>query len=248
MDLLNDNWCVIIPMANEEKDFHPLVSRLKEMMDRLESGRVYMVVDNASLDNTRDLCEATSRQDKRFDTVWAPENRNVVDAYMSGYKAALRNNHDLIIEMDAGLSHDPYALPMFLRVLNEGNECAFGSRFINGGSIVETNLRRRFLSRGGSNLANLCLGTDLWDMTSGYQGFAREIVEKFVRLNLRSTGHFYQTELRFLLKKTRYMEVPIHYKAPSPSVNIKSILNSLNCLVYYTIMRLLGRVDYLRIK
>ncbi len=235
-------------MANEEKEFHPLVSRLKEMMDRLGSGRVYMVVDNVSVDNTRSLCESTSQQDERFATVWAPENRNVVDAYMSGYKAALRNNHDLIIEMDAGLSHDPYALPMFLRVLNEGNECAFGSRFINGGSIVETNLKRRFLSRSGSSLANFCLGTVLRDMTSGYQGFAREIVEKFVQIDLRSTGHFYQTELRFLLKKTRYMEVPIHYKAPSPNVNIKSIINSLNCLVYYTFMRFFGRVEYLRIK
>jgi dolichol-phosphate mannosyltransferase len=247
MDLLNDNWCVIIPMANEEKEFQPLISRLKEMMDRIGSGRVYMVVDKVSVDDTRNLCEATSREDKRFATVWAPENRHLVDAYMSGYKAALRNNHDLIIEMDAGLSHDPYALPMFLRVLNEGNECAFGSRFINGGSIVETSFRRRFLSRSGSNLSNLCLGTELRDMTSGYQGFAREIVEKFVQLDLRSKGHFYQTELRFLLKKTRYMEVPIHYKAPSPNVNIKSIINSLNCLVYYTFMRLFHKVDYIRI-
>ena len=248
MELLNDNWCVVIPMANEEKEFQPLISRLKEMMDRIGSGRVYMVVDKVSVDGTRHLCETTSKQDTRFATVWAPENRNVVDAYMSGYRAALDNQHDLIIEMDAGLSHDPYALPMFLRVLNEGNECAFGSRFINGGSIVETSFRRRFLSRSGSNLANLCLGTDLFDMTSGYQGFAREIVEKFVRVNLRSTGHFYQTELRFLLKKARYMEVPIHYKAPSPNVKISSILNSLNCLVFYTFMRLFHRVDYIRIK
>ena len=248
MELLNDNWCVIIPMANEEQNFNSLITRLKEMMDRLGSGRVYTVVDRVSVDDTRMLCESVSKQDKRFATVWSPENRNVVDAYMRGYREALDNNHDLIIEMDAGLSHDPYALPMFLRVLNEGNECAFGSRFINGGSIVETGFRRRFLSRSGSNLANLCLGTDLRDMTSGYQGFTREIVEQFLQLKLKSTGHFYQTELRFLLKKTRYMEVPIHYKAPSPNVHIKSIVNSLHCLVYYTFMRLFQRVDYIRIK
>jgi dolichol-phosphate mannosyltransferase len=167
---------------------------------------------------------------------------------MRGYIAALENMHNLIIEMDAGLSHDPYALPMFLRVLNEGNECAFGSRFINGGSMVDSHFRRRFLSRAGSLLSNICLGTNLWDMTSGYQGFSREIVEKFVKLELMSTGHFYQTELRFLLKKTRYMEVPIHYKAPSPNLNITSILNSLKCLVFYTFMRLFNKVDYLKIK
>jgi dolichol-phosphate mannosyltransferase len=247
MSLLNDKWCVIIPMANEAKELLPLVSRLKEMMDRLESGKVYMVVDTVSVDDTRWLCERISNEDKRFTTVWAPENRNVVDAYIRGYKAALENNHELIIEMDAGLSHDPYALPMFLRVLNEGNECAFGSRFINGGSIVETTFRRRFLSKTGSDLANICLGTKLRDMTSGYQGFTREIVKKFVKVEFKSTGHFYQTELRFLLKKNRYMEVPIHYKAPSPSVSINSILNSLKCLIFYTFMRLFNRVDYLRI-
>lgn len=248
MDLLNDNWCVIIPMANEEQEFQPLISRLKEMMDRLQSGNVYMVVDMVSVDDTCGLCERTSKEDKRFTTVWAPENRNLVDAYIRGYKAALENNHELIIEMDAGLSHDPYALPMFLRVLNEGNECAFGSRFINGGSIVNTPNRRRFLSKAGSVLANLCLGTRLWDMTSGYQGFHKDIVAKFVNIELRSTGHFYQTELRFLLKKTRFIEVPIHYQAPSPMVSTNSILNAIKCLVFYTLMRLFNRVDYLKIK
>jgi len=248
MDLLNDNWCVIIPMANEEQHFLSLIYRLKEIMDRLQSGKAYLVVDKVSVDETRPLCEKTSKEDDRFVTVWSPENQNVVDAYMRGYRAALENKHDLILEMDAGLSHDPYALPMFLRVLNEGNECAFGSRFINGGSIVDSHIRRRFLSRAGSLLANICLGTKLWDMTSGYQGFTREIVEKFVKLKLKSTGHFYQTELRFLLKKTRYMEVPIHYKAPSPNVNLNSILNSLKCLIFYTFGRLVNRVDYLKIK
>jgi len=248
MDLLNDNWCVIIPMANEEQHFHPLIYKLKEMMDGLQSGKVYLVVDTASVDDTRRLCEKISLEDDRFITVWAPENRNIVDAYMRGYIAALEHKHELILEMDAGLSHDPFALPMFLRVLNEGNECAFGSRFINGGSIVDSHIKRRFLSRAGSLLANICLGTKLWDMTSGYQGFKREIVENFVKLELMSTGHFYQTELRFLLKKTRYIEVPIHYMAPSPNVNINSIMNSLKCLVFYTFMRLFNRVDYLRIK
>jgi dolichol-phosphate mannosyltransferase len=245
MGLNTENWCVIIPMANEEHEFKPLVSRLREIMDRLQSGKVYLVVDTVSVDDTRGLCERISREDVRFATVWAPENRNVVDAYMRGYKEALDQNHELIIEMDAGLSHDPYDIPVFLGVLNDGYECALGSRFIKGGSMVESHFRRHFLSRAGSVLANICLGTKLRDMTSGYQGFRREIVEKFVRRDLMSTGHFYQTELRFLLKKTRFKEIPIQYKAPSPNVRINAVLNSLKCLIFYTFMRLFNRVDYL---
>ena len=61
----------------------------------------------------------------------------MVDAYLKGLRVAYEAGHEIIIEMDAGLSPRPPRLPMFLRVLNEGNECAFGSRFCNGGSMAD---------------------------------------------------------------------------------------------------------------
>jgi dolichol-phosphate mannosyltransferase len=232
------NFAVVIPMANEQEDFHPFVSSLTEVLNMLECGKVYFIVDKVSKDNTLELCNSLANSDNRFVTVWAPENKNVVDAYINGYKEALKNKHEIIIEMDAGLSHDPKALPMFLRVLNEGNECAFGSRFINGGSICDSNWKRTFLSRFGTILSNLLLGTKMYDMTSGYQGFHANIVEKFVEYGLLSKAHFYQTELRFLLRKSRYAEIPIHYRAPSPSVSKKAIYNSFNVLFHYFVLRL----------
>ena len=138
------DFAIVIPMANEESKFEIFVDALINTLDNLDSGKVYFVVDGVSKDDTRLLCEDLSRRDIRFVTIWAPENRNVVDAYLRGYQEALSNGHKIIIEMDAGLSHDPRAIPMFLRVLNEGNECAFGSRFINGGSIFDSNIKRTF--------------------------------------------------------------------------------------------------------
>lgn len=232
------NFAVVVPMANEQENFHPFVSSLIEVLNMLKFGKVYFVVDNVSKDNTLELCKSLSTTDSRFITIWAPENRNVVDAYIKGYKEALKNKHEIIIEMDAGLSHDPKALPMFLRVLNEGNECAFGSRFINGGSICDSNWKRTFLSKFGTVLSNLLLGTKMYDMTSGYQGFHANIVEKFVEYGLLSKAHFYQTELRYLLRKSRYAEIPIHYRAPSPSVSKKAIYNSFDVLFHYFVLRL----------
>lgn len=233
-------------MANEQVDFHPFVSSLTEVLDKLECGRVYFVIDKVSKDNTLELCKSLSTIDDRFVTVWAPENKNVVDAYISGFKEALKNKHEFIIEMDAGLSHDPKALPMFLRVLNEGNECAFGSRFINGGSICDSNWKRTFLSRFGTILSNLLLGTKMYDMTSGYQGFHSNIVEKFIQYGLLSKAHFYQTEVRYLLRESRYAEIPIHYRAPSPSVSKKAIYNSFYVLFHYFVLRLKFKSPVLR--
>ncbi len=231
------NFAVVIPMANEEPDFFPFVEALTQVLDFLQSGKVYFVVDNVSKDKTRDLCTTLSSNDPRFVTVWAPENKNVVDAYMRGYREAFPH-HDFIIEMDAGLSHDPRAIPMFLRVLNEGNECAFGSRFMNGGSIWQSSFKRIFLSRIGTVLSNILLGSRLKDMTSGFQGFHNTVVKELLDYHLLSQAHFYQTEVRYLLRKKRYIEVPIHYRAPSPSVSGKAIRNSISVLLHYFIQRL----------
>ncbi|MEP7167570.1 MAG: glycosyltransferase family 2 protein [Candidatus Woesebacteria bacterium] len=240
------NFAVVVPMANEEKDFHLFVTEMKKTFAYLGSGTCYFVVDTVSHDKTLQLCKNLSKKDKRFIAIWAPQNRNVVDAYLAGYNAAYKNKHDIIIEMDAGLSHDPRAIPMFLRVLNEGNECAFGSRFINGGSIQESDVRRTILSKGGTILSNVLLGTRMYDMTSGYQGFHSKVVGQFLKHEFLSKAHFYQTELRYLLRQKRYAEIPIHYRAPSPSVASKSIKNSFAVLWYYFLRRIMGRSDIIR--
>ncbi len=235
---LNYNFGIIVPLANESAEFSVFKNALTATLDKLESGTVYFVVDKVSKDNTLHLCQELSEKDNRFVTIWAPENKSIVDAYIRGYREALKNKHVFMIEMDAGMSHDPSAISQFLRVLNEGNECAFGSRFINGGSIFQSNLKRSFLSKFGTILSNGLLGTKLHDATSGFQGFHSNIVEKFVNYPLLSTAHFYQTELRYLLRETRFIEVPIHYRAPSPSVSKKAIINSFAVLGHYLMLRI----------
>lgn len=236
----HNDWAVVIPMANEAAEFQGLISVLGFVLEKLDSGKIYFIVDKASTDNTLELCQAVSKEDNRFVAIWAPQNKNVVDAYMTGYRVALENGHKFIIEMDAGLSHDPRAIPMFLRVLNEGNECAFGSRNINGGSNADSPFRRRFISTFGTVLANIFLGTRMSDMTSGFQGFHANVVQAFLDYGLKSKAHFYQTEIRYLLRYTRYMEVPIHYRAPSPSVSKNAIKDSLHVFWYYIRKHRLG--------
>ena len=239
------NWAIVVPMANEEPEFADFIALMRLVIHALGHGAVYMVVDTVSKDRTLELCRNLSAEDPRFVTLWAPDNRNVVDAYLYGFRAAYDAGHELIIEMDAGLSHDPRALPMFLRVLNEGNECAFGSRFINGGSLSDSPVNRRWLSKGGTVLANLLLGTRLYDMTSGYEGFHRDVIAAILTHRFRSTGHFSQTELRYLLRNRRSAEVPIHYKAPSPSVSQKSLRNAWRTLGALFWERLTGRTKAL---
>jgi dolichol-phosphate mannosyltransferase len=238
-------WAAVIPMANEEQGFPVFAGTLARVMDNLSCGKIYFVLDNASKDRTLELAEGLSSSDRRFEVVWAPQNQCVVDAYLSGFRVAFLRGHDPIIEMDAGMSHDPLALPTFLVFLSEGYECAFGSRFIEGGSMSESPLSRRFLSTTGTFLANLLLGTRLKDMTSGFEGFRREVMQAILSYPLRSRGHFYQTEIRYLLRKRKSVEVPIRYRAPSKRVSKKSLKNAYETLLFYFLLRLHGKAPAL---
>jgi dolichol-phosphate mannosyltransferase len=241
-----NNWAVVIPLANEEQELPEFSAALTAVMDAMEGGSAYLIVDRVSKDRTLELCRELERKDPRFKARWIPENRNVVDAYINGFREALKDGHEIIIEMDGGLSHDPRAIPAFLRALNEGNDCAFGSRYINGGSMVDSPFKRRLLSKGGTILARWLLGAKLADMTSGYQAFRRNVLAKVVDYPLRSRAHFYQTELRHLLRRQKLIEVPIHYRAPSPRVSHGAIKNSAAVLMYYFVRRLAGKSPLIR--
>lgn len=235
------NFAIITPLANEGSDFAPFIQAVSEVLDTLGAGICYFVVDNVSKDNTLELCKELSARDSRFVTIWAPENRNVVQAYMVGFKAALDAGHDFMIEMDAGLSHDPKAIPAFLSALQNGYECAYGSRFMKGGSISDSSSTRSILSRMGTILSRVLLGLNLHDATSGFQGFDRAIVEKFLRYQLLSEAHFFHPELRYLLRNKKHIEIPIHYRAPSPRVSRKVVSNSIDVLIHYFKLRVRGK-------
>ena len=111
--------------------------------------------------------------------------------------------------------------------------------------MVDSPLFRRMLSKNGTRATNLFLGTRMFDMTSGYQGFHRKIVGEFIDYPFKSKAHFYQTEMRYLLRKKRYQEIPIHYRAPSKSVSKKAIRNAWKTLLYYFGERLKFQAKYL---
>jgi dolichol-phosphate mannosyltransferase len=123
----------------------------------------------------------------------------------------------------------------------QGYDCVFGTRFGAGGSI-EAPLVRRTVSRGGTWLTNLLLGTRLTDMTSGYQVYRRQVLEEILAKGIEPSTHFFQTEMKAYARKYRVTEVPIRYSVPSDSVKGATILDSLRLLGRLFLKRLRGRL------
>ena len=208
-------------MANERDTAERFVREVLAACEpfQFKSLTFYAVLDRVSRDGTLDLLRELEATLPQLRVVWAPENRCVVDAYLRGYREALDAGCDWVLEIDAGYSHQPSDIPRFFEKMLEGNDCVFGSRFCAGGRITDSALKRKIISRGGTFLTNLLLGTKLTDMTSGFELFSRGALEGVLHKGINSRGHFFQTEIKAHCQPLRVAEVPIHYRAASDSVN-----------------------------
>ncbi|HKQ76391.1 MAG TPA: glycosyltransferase family 2 protein [Blastocatellia bacterium] len=210
-------------MSNEEATVTELLKRV--LMQLSDNDRVFCVVDNSSLDTTRRQVEEYALIDLRVLLVWAPENRCVVDAYFAGYRAAIGAGAQWILEMDGGFSHLPEEIPRFVTAINQGYDYVAGSRFMKGGSYKGA-VSRKMISWGGARLSNFLLGTRMRDMTSGFECFSRSAMLLVLNHGVSSRAHFFQTEIKYLLRDSKWVEVPISYSNPSKSVGAGSLLEA----------------------
>ena len=219
---------VVMPVANEEDTMTQILEELLALpYDNLY---IYPVIDAYSKDHTEEIIRKKEKETDRVKCIFYKESKGVITCYLEGYRQALKDGAEWIIEMDGGMSHLPKELPQFIEKLEQGYDCVWGSRFVKGGEITNLPFYRRILSHGGTWLSNLVLGTKLKDMTSGYEAFTREVMEQMDLDAVLSRGHMYQTEMRFYCRNLHTVEVPIHYVGGTSSLKGSSVTEALKLL------------------
>lgn len=219
---------IVMPVANEERTMGQILDEILELpYDNLY---LYPVIDSYSKDRTEEIIREREAVNSKVKCIFYKESTGVISCYLEGFRQALADGAEQILEMDGGGSHLPSEIPQFLEKMEEGYDCVWGSRFMKGGSMMEQPLYRRILSKGGTFLSNLVLGTKLKDMTSGFEGFQRAILENMNLEHFLSTGHMYQTEMRFYCRNLKTVEVPIHYVGTASSLKSSSVTEALKLL------------------
>jgi dolichol-phosphate mannosyltransferase len=235
---------IVCPMANEETSATAFIedALTQVQAQAFKSVTFFVVLDLVSKDQTRALLEAHAQRQPLLQVIWAPENTCIVDAYVRGYRAAIDAGCDWIFEIDAGYSHQPADMPRFFDMMAKGYDCVFGSRFCPGGSMTESPLKRRMISRGGTMLTNTLLRTRLSDMTSGMELFSRAALEHVLARGLMSRGPFFQTEIKTYCHRFRIAEVPIAYRAPSHHIRRAALVDSFKTLSQLVRLRRQGQL------
>ena len=196
---------VVIPTYNERDNIPPLVERL------LRHGDVrVLVVDDNSPDGTGGVADALVSE--RVAVLHRSANRGFGRSYLDGIAYALGTPADVICQMDADFSHDPDRLPDLIAA-TQGADLAIGSRYVEGGGIVNWPARRRALSQFANAYVRALTGLRAHDCTSGYRCWRREALATLPLNRFVSDGYSFLVEMLYAAARQgrRIAEVPISY-------------------------------------
>jgi apolipoprotein N-acyltransferase len=201
---------VILPTYQERETIELVVERLLALPDGLD----VLVVDDSSPDGTGGLVSAIAEREPRVRLRSRSRRSGLASAYVEGFAEALAGPYDLVVEMDADLSHDPDDLPALLAAAAERADLAIGSRYVPGGSVSDWSRGRLWLSRAGNGYARFMLGIPVRDATSGFRVYRRGLLAELVATPIRSDGYGFQVELvrRASSVGARLEEVPIVFR------------------------------------
>lgn len=201
------NILIIIPTFNERENITILMKQIIETISNVD----ILVVDDDSPDGTAKQVIAFSKVNKtKINIIVRKGVRGLGSAYTTGFKYGLKHQYDVIITMDADLSHNPEHLPAFLDAI-EHYDIVVGSRYIKHGGTINWRIRRILLSWLANKFARFVLGLEGHDLTSGFRAYSRPVLETIDLDKIKSNGYSYLVEMLFLTQKkgAHITEIPI---------------------------------------
>jgi dolichol-phosphate mannosyltransferase len=207
-----DRITVVVPTYNEAENLQPLASALWALpIPELK----ILVVDDASPDGTGQIADKMARENPgKISVLHRAGKLGLGSAYINGFKKAIEEMPDAIVQMDADFSHSPSALPEFLNKITNA-DAVLGSRYIPGGSLDKRwGFGRRLLSWFGNFYSRTILNVSIQDATGGFRMWRRETLEGMPLDLIRSDGYVFQVEMAYVALKLGYnlVEHPIHFE------------------------------------
>ena len=197
---------VCLPTYNERENLEPMLRALGD------KGVHVLVVDDNSPDGTGQLADRLAQELDYVSVLHRPAKEGLGPAYIAGFRRALADGAELVLEMDCDFSHDPSDVPRLVAAAGDA-DVVLGSRYVAGGGVRNWGLLRRFISAGGSWYARVLLGIPVRDLTGGFKCYRRRVLETIDLDAVHSKGYAFQIETtyRALRAGFRVAEVPITF-------------------------------------
>jgi dolichol-phosphate mannosyltransferase len=197
---------VCLPTYNERDNLERMVRALGK------HGVSVLVIDDNSPDGTGELADRLAQELDHASVLHRTRKEGLGPAYLAGFRRALAEGAELILEMDCDFSHDPADVPRLIAAA-ENADLVLGSRYVEGGSVRNWGLLRRGISAGGSLYARAILSVDIRDLTAGFKCYRRAVLETIDLDAISSRGYAFQIETTYRAIRAgfRVVEIPITF-------------------------------------
>ena len=195
---------VCLPTYNEREN-------LEAMLRALGDKDVHvLVIDDNSPDGTGEIADRLAAELGYVSVLHRENKEGLGPAYLAGFRRALADGAELVLEMDCDFSHDPNDVPRLIAAAGDA-DLVLGSRYVAGGAVRNWGLVRRVVSAGGSWYARVLLGARIRDLTGGFKCYRRRVLETIDLDAIDSKGYAFQIETtyRALRAGFKVAEVPI---------------------------------------
>jgi dolichol-phosphate mannosyltransferase len=199
-----------LPTYNERENLESMIRALAEVFDTTRD-RV-LIIDDGSPDGTGEIADRLAAELPWVSVLHRAQKEGIGPAYVAGFRQALADGADLVLEMDCDFSHDPADVPRLIAAAEDA-DLVLGSRYTSGGGTANWGLVRRFVSRGGCLYAQIILGMHVRDLTGGFKCFRRAALEAIDLDALSAHGYAFQIEATYRVHRAglRIREVPITF-------------------------------------
>jgi dolichol-phosphate mannosyltransferase len=188
---------IIVPTYNEAGNITPIIARIRSAVPEID----ILIVDDNSPDGTGHIAKNLATADARIEVVHRRAKAGLGAAYLHGFAWALERAYDIVIEIDADGSHDPAELPELLAILQrDGADLVIGSRWVEGGEVVNWPWVRRAISRLGNRYARWMLRSSIYDLTAGFRAYRMSALGAFDHATVSSQGYCFQVELAWRIE------------------------------------------------
>jgi len=197
---------VCLPTYNERENLEPMLRALADKHVQV------LVIDDNSPDGTGEIADRLAAELDFVSVLHRERKEGLGPAYLAGFRRALSEGADLVLEMDCDFSHNPNDVPRLIAAAADA-DLVLGSRYVTGGAVRNWGLLRRVVSAGGSWYARVLLGAPVHDLTGGFKCYRRRVLETIDLDAIDSKGYAFQIETtyRTLRAGFRVVEVPITF-------------------------------------
>lgn len=238
---------IIIPARDEALNLPGCVSDINTHLKKTNISFEILIVDDGSTDNTSSVIKNLSL---KYSSVISLNNPGE-NGFGRAVRFGLENfKGDNVAIMMADRSDSPKDLVSYLKCIQDGNDCVFGSRFIRGGKVYNYPLLKLLANRVVNTMIRIVFNIHCNDITNAFKMYRREVIEgcsPFISPHFNLTV---EIPLKAIVRGYSWKVVPISWKNRTKGV-AKLKLREMGSRYFFIIAYLwlekyFSRGDYLK--